>query len=96
MEQICDGIGVKFNRHAMYYGHTECKITVTILLATTGDRHHVVEAVRAGKRWNLRMFSRAFREFSGLVDLSSRVWYNLTTVAPRLTRRPRFLGELVL
>ena len=42
------------------------------------------------------MFSRALREFSGLVDLSSRVWHNLITVALRLTRRPRFLSELVL
>ncbi len=95
-EKVCEGVGVKLNRHAMHYGHTECSITVPVLIATTGDRHHVVEVVREGRRWDLRVFSRALREFSHCVDLNNTTWRNLVSVAVQLMRRPSALGELTI
>jgi len=95
-EKVCEGVGVKLNRHAMHYGHTECNITVPILLVTTKDRHHAVEVVRADKRWDLRVFSRALREFSHRVDLNHTPWRNVVSVALGLLRKPAMLGELML
>jgi len=95
-EKVCEGVGARLNRNAMHYGHTECNITVPILLVTTGDRHRVIEVVREGKRWDLRVFGRALREFSDCVDLNHKNWRNAVAVAMQLMRKPSVLGELML
>ena len=94
--KICEGVGAKLNRHAMYYGHPECNITVPVVLVSAGERHHVVEVVRAHRRWDLRVFSRALREFSRCVDLDDRAWRNGVAAGWALVRRPLALGELAL
>ena len=95
-EKVCEGVGVKLNRDAMHYGHPECNITVPVVLVTAGERHHVVEVVRAHRRWDLRVFSRALREFSHCVDLDDRAWRNVAAAGWALARRPLALGELAL
>ena len=95
-EKVCEGVGAKLNRHAMYYGHSECSITVPVVLVTAGDRHHVLEVVRAHRRWDLRVFRRALREFSHCVDLNAAAWRNVAAAGWALVRRPLALGELAL
>ena len=95
-EKVCQGVGAKLNRNAMHYGHPECNITVPILLVSAGDRHQAIEVVREGKRWDLRVFSTALREFSPWVNLNLKPWRNVIAVALRLVQRPAALGELML
>lgn len=95
-KKVCDGVGRSLNRNAMQFGHTECNITVPLLVATFGSRREIIEVVRAGKRWDRRVFRWVLREFMTVIDLNERATVNaMRLVLPLLGRPHRFL-ELVL
>ncbi|MFQ5742319.1 MAG: hypothetical protein ACE5HV_01890 [Acidobacteriota bacterium] len=56
--KVCAGVGKRFNRYALYFGYPECNITVPVVVVSFAGRHHLVEVVREGKKWDLRILIR--------------------------------------
>ena len=95
-EKVCEGAGTTLNRHAMYYGHTSCNITVPLLVVSTGSRRDLVEVVRAQRRWDQRVMGLCLREFSHRVDLNLGLVSNALAILRRLAAKPGLLAELTL
>lgn len=95
-EKICAGVGRQLNRHAMHYGHTQCNITVPVVVAVGDGQRHIVEVVRQGKAWDLRLFRRLLRQLGPHVDLNGGPLFNAPALLARFGRRPDLLFELLV
>jgi len=89
------GFGRSLNRDAMYFGHPRCNVVVPLLVVDDGDRREVVEVVREDRRWDLRVFGWAMREFGHLADVDGKLDANLRSLLLPLLRRPHRLLELL-
>lgn len=87
-------VGRPLNRDALHFGHRSCNITTPVVIVTAGGRHHIVETVRAGRRWDLRVMRLALREASHVVDLNEAAPRNAGRLALWMARRPWRLAEL--
>ncbi len=95
-ERIGAGIGKPLNRHAMHFGHTECNITVPVVVLSRGGAHHVIEVVREGRPWDLSIFRRLLRSVSTAIDLDDGVCINGWRIFKALLRRPWMFLEIPL
>ena len=86
--RVCAGLGRSLNRHAMHFGHSECNITVPLLVLGRGDHREIVEVVREGARWDLRVFRLATREFNHFIELDEGVLANALRLLGPCFRRP--------
>lgn len=93
--RVCAGVGRPLNRDALHYGHRECNITVPVVVVGSGTRRRIVEVVRAGRRWDLRVMRRTLRELGPVVDLNDSARHNVRLVLGALVRRPLALVELL-
>ncbi len=95
-EKICEGMGRSLNRHAMYFGHARCSITVPLLVAAFGGRREFIEVVRAGGSWDLGFFKRALRQLVPYLDFDYSLWRNIPALLLGLLRHPCLLVEIPL
>lgn len=93
-EKICEGAGRPLNRHAMHFGHTQCNITVPLLVVSFGEGHHLVEVVRQEEQWDLRFFRRALRKFGPHVDFNLVWWRHVLKLFLPVLRNPDMVVEL--
>ncbi len=93
--RVCEGVGRPLNRHAMLFGHTECNITVPVIVASFGQRREVIEIVGADRRWDRRVFRWALRELLAEVDLDGSAMVNGFRLLLALLRRPHRGVELL-
>ncbi len=75
--RVCAGLGRSLDRYAMLFGHSECNITVPLLVLGPGDHCEIVEVVREGARWDLRVFRLATPEFNHFIELDKGVLANV-------------------
>jgi molybdenum cofactor biosynthesis enzyme MoaA len=95
-DRICAALGKPLNRDAMHFGHPECHIMVPVVVARAGERHCVLETVRAGKRWDRSYLQRLLRAIGGYsVRGKSRV-ENLLGIVSLTLRSPLLLVETLL
>ncbi len=94
-DRICLGVGRHLNRHALHFGHTACNIVVPVLVLSCGRERHVVEGVRDGHDWDLRIMSWAIRALGPAVELNDGASLNLLRCARVLLSRPHRLLELM-
>lgn len=95
-DKICEGLGRRLNRHAMYFGHPECNVTVPLVVASTRrSDHHVVEIVRQGRRWDLRVFRWGLRELARYIDLDAGWRDNAGPLLGLAVRQPHRVAELL-
>ena len=93
--KICAGAGRQLNRHAMHYGHTQCNITVPIVIAARAGERHIVEVVRRDRQWDLRLFRRLLRELGPHMDLGGGPLVNAPALLACFLKRPDFPLELL-
>ena len=93
-KRIERGVGRSLNRHAMYFGHPACSITVPLLVIRAGEEHHVVEVVREENTTDLTVLAWAVRSFHRTVDLNDGIGLNTLRVARALLSRPHGLATL--
>jgi molybdenum cofactor biosynthesis enzyme MoaA len=58
--KVCAGAGKHLNRHTMHFGHSECNITLPVLVVAVGKERLVVEVVRECKSWDRRVLPERF------------------------------------
>jgi len=95
-EKVCEGAATRLNRHAMYYGHTSCNITVPVVVVRYGDGRELIEVVRAHKPWDQRALGLCLRNFSHCVDLNRGVLGNALPLMRSLMVKPGVTAELIL
>jgi len=95
-ESICLGVGRPLNRHAMHFGHPECNITVPIVVLRRGEERLVVEAVRANRPWDRRLFGRLIRAYAAPIETADRKLAAAGQLLAPLLLRPHLALELVL
>jgi molybdenum cofactor biosynthesis enzyme MoaA len=91
--QVCKSVGRPMNRHAMYFGHPSCSIVAPWLVVSYGDRHHIVEASREGKRWDLRFFQRIMVHIGAFSTVESSPAQSMVKLIGVLARSPSLLLE---
>ena len=94
--RVCAGLGRPLNRHAMHFGHPECNITVPLLVLRCGADREIVEAVREGAVWDLRIFRLVTREFSHHLEFDEGVLGNIWRLLGPCLRRPWRPAEFAL
>ena len=75
--RVCAGLGRSLDRYVMLFGHSECNITVPLLVLGPGDHREIVEVVREGARWDVRVFRLATPEFNHFIELDKGVLANV-------------------
>jgi Radical SAM superfamily len=91
--QVCKSTGRPLNRHAMYFGHPSCSIVAPWLVFSYGGGHHIVEASREGKRWDLRFFQQAMGHLGGFATVKSTRSQTAAKLLGVLARSPGLLLE---
>jgi len=92
-ERVCAGTGLPLNRDALRFGHRECNIICPLLVASFGDERRLVESVRQGNSWDLRIAQKILDTFGGLVVAGSTGPERVLRVVSLLLRNPAFLLE---
>lgn len=95
-DRICTALGTPLNRDAMHFGHPECHIMVPVVVARAGERHSVLETVRAGKSWDRGYLSRLLRAVGGYSVRGKSRAENLLGIASLTLRSPLLLVESLL
>ncbi|MEE9217838.1 MAG: radical SAM protein, partial [Acidobacteriota bacterium] len=95
-QKVCAGAGRSLNRHAVHFGHPECNILSTMLVASFGGRHEIIETVRRDNRWDLRMMRRILDEFGGFRARASGPIERAVRLISMLLQNPGFLLEAPL
>ncbi len=91
--QVCEGTGRLLNRHAMHFGHPSCSIVAPWVVFSYGGLHHIVEASREGKRWDLRFLQRAMAHLGGFSTVKSTRSQTVAKLLGVLARSPGLLLE---
>jgi hypothetical protein len=95
-DRICAALGKPLNRDAMHFGHPECHIMIPVVVARAGERHCVLETVRAGRRWDRAYLRRLLRAVGGYSVRGKSRTENLLGVASLALRSPLLLFETLL
>ena len=88
-EFVCVGAGKNLNRHAMHFGHTECNITVPLVVLRCGGERHLVEVVRADEAWDLSVFSWVLRNLHPVLEFRDGLAANALRIFKGVLTRPR-------
>ena len=92
-ERVCDGVGLPLNRDALRFGHPECNIVCPMIVVTFSGTPRVVESVRRGNGWDLRMARRIMDVFGSLVVARSTRPELALRILSLLVRNPAFVLE---
>ena len=92
--RICKAAGKKLNRHALHFGHTQCNITVPVIVLRHAGRNDIIEGVREGRAWDKRVFAWLLKELGGAYDLNRGLFSNVPYLLALAVRRPVRVLEL--
>lgn len=92
-DRICNSIGQPLNRNAMYFGHPACSIVAPWIVVSFKDRRYIIEASRAGKRWDKRFFHKVIVHFGGFATVQSNTVQSIIKLVAMAIRSPSILLE---
>ncbi|MCZ6674101.1 MAG: radical SAM protein [Verrucomicrobia bacterium] len=95
-DAVCAGAGTHLNRHTMSFGHSECNITVPVVVVSAGKRRLIVEVVRKNKTWDQRIFARVIRAYAIPIDVADHRLIVVSQLLWPLLAHPTLLIELFI
>ena len=91
--KVCEGLGERLNRNSILFGHPECNIVAPLLVIEMGSKRILVEACRAGHRWDHALFQRLCRRLGPFSTIGGSPLLNATTLVSLALRNVPLLLE---